>query len=133
VGSTSWSAPRPPPAQLDALGEELRAAQRSLDSVAIQELSLRRRQLIDALARQAFTVSGQHPPSPALRDEVTAMLADPQVAEQLRAGALERAVHRDGLGPAAPPALAPLPWSRAGHGRGPRRARLLSRRGPRRR
>ena len=49
MGSTSWSAPRPPPAQLDALGEELRAAQRSLDSVAIQELSLRRRQLIDAL------------------------------------------------------------------------------------
>jgi hypothetical protein len=78
--------------QLDALGEELRVAQSSLDGAAIRELSLRRRQLIDALARQAFTVSGVQSPSAGLRDEVTATLgaavADPQFAEQLREGAL---------------------------------------------
>jgi len=104
--------------QLAMLGEQLRAAQRSLDGAAIRELSLRRRQLIDALVRQAFTVSAEHAPSAALRDEVTATLgaalADPQVAEQLWTGALERAAHRDGLGPepaAPPPALALLPPS----------------------
>ena len=103
-------------AQLAALGEQLRAAQQALDGAAIRELSVRRRQLIDALARQAFTVAGEPAPSPALRDEVTATLgaalADPRVAGQLRAGALERAAHRDGLGPEqAAPALALLPSS----------------------
>ncbi|MGD0685043.1 MAG: hypothetical protein ABSA03_07970 [Streptosporangiaceae bacterium] len=102
--------------EVAGLGEELRAAQRSLDGAALRELSLRRRQLIDALARQAFTVSGEDAPSPALRDEVTATLgaalADPQVAELLQAGALERAAHRDGFGPEpAVPALALLPSS----------------------
>jgi flagellar biosynthesis GTPase FlhF len=95
--------------QLSALGEELRAAQRSLDGAAIRELSVRRRQLIDALARQAFTVSGQESPSAVLRDEVTATLgaalADPQFAERLREGALVEAAHRDGFGPPAVPAV----------------------------
>src|ERR1019366_8681679 len=67
--------------QLAELGAELRTAQRALEGPAIRELSLRRRQLIDALARQAFTVAGQHAPAAALRDEVTgtlgAALADP--------------------------------------------------------
>jgi hypothetical protein len=105
---------------LTALGEELRAAQRALDGAALRELSLQRRQLIDALARQAFTVAGEHAPSPALRDEVTATLgaalADPQVAGQLQAGALERAAHRDGFGPEPAPvlALALLPSSPGG-------------------
>jgi hypothetical protein len=61
-------------AQLAALGEQLRAAQRSLEGAAIREPSLQRRQLIDALARQAFTVSGAHAPSAACWDEVTATL-----------------------------------------------------------
>jgi hypothetical protein len=110
--------------QLAALGDELRAAQRSLDGAAIRGLSLRRRQLIGALASQAFTVSGQQAPSAALRDEVTATLgaamADPQFAEQLRAGTLERAAHRDGFGPAAAPAATVLP-SRPGRARTPAR------------
>jgi hypothetical protein len=94
------------PGELAGLGQELRAAQRSLDGTAIRELSLRRRQLIDALARQAFTVSGLHAPPAALRDEVTATLgaalADPEVAEKLAAGTLERAARSEGFGPGAP-------------------------------
>ena len=99
--------------RLAMLGDELRAAQRSLDGAAIRELSLRRRQLIDALTRQAFTLSGEQSPSPMLKDEVTATLsaalADPQFNEQLRAGALDRAARRDGFGPAAAPGLVLLP------------------------
>ena len=99
--------------QLAELGDELRAAQRSLDGAAIRELSLRRRQLIDALTRQAFALAGQQPPPPVLKDEVTATLnaalTDPEFNEQLRAGALDRAVRRDGFGPAAAPGLVLLP------------------------
>lgn len=95
--------------ELASLGEELRAAQGSLDGAAIRQLSQQRRELIESLARQAFTVSGLHAPLAALRDEVTATLgaalADPRVAEQLAGGALERAVHVEGFGSEGPPAL----------------------------
>ena len=86
-------------AQLADLGEQLRAAQSSLDGTALRDLSLQRRQLIDALARQAFTVAGQPSPPAATRDEVTATLAaalaDPQVAGRVRAGTLDRAAHAE--------------------------------------
>ena len=89
-------------AQLADLGEQLRAAQSSLDGAAIRDLSLQRRQLIDALARQAFAVAGQPSPPAAIRDEVTATLgaalADPQVADRVRAGTLDRAAHAEGFG-----------------------------------
>jgi len=75
--------------RLAALGDDLRAAESSMDGARIRELSLARRKLIDALVRQAFTVSGQPAPTAGLREEVTATLtaalADPQVAEQVRA------------------------------------------------
>ena len=96
------------PSELASLGRELRAAQRSLDGAAIRELSLRRHRLIESLARQAFTVAGLRAPPAALRDEVTATLGaaltDPEVAEQLAAGTLERAARSEGFGP-GPPAL----------------------------
>jgi len=96
------------PSELASLGRELRAAQRSLDGAAIRELSLRRHRLIESLARQAFTAVGLRAPPAALRDEVTATLgaalADPEVAEQLAAGTLERAARSEGFGP-GPPAL----------------------------
>ena len=41
-------------AELADLGDELRAAERALDGGRIRELSVRRRQLIDALVRQAY-------------------------------------------------------------------------------
>ena len=93
--------------ELASLGGELRAAQGSLDGASIRELSQRRRQLIEALARQAFTAAGLQSPPAALRDEVTATLgaalADLQVTEQMAAGTMARVAHRDGLGtPEAP-------------------------------
>jgi hypothetical protein len=95
--------------ELASLGDELRAAQGSLDGGALRELSRRRRDLVESLVRQAFTVAGQQAPSAGLRDEVTATLgaalADPQVAGQLATGALERAVHSEGFGSSGPPSL----------------------------
>ena len=95
------------PSELARLGEELRAAQGSLDGEALRQLSRRRRELVESLARQAFTVSGLQAPPAGLRDEVTATLgaalADPQVAGHL--GTLERAVYSEGFGSAGPPDL----------------------------
>jgi hypothetical protein len=96
-------------AELAALGAELRAAQGSLDGAAIRELSQRRRELIESLARRAFTVVGQHAPAAGVRDEVTATLgaalADPQFADTLADGALVRAVQAEGFGPVGRPTL----------------------------
>jgi hypothetical protein len=101
------------PARLAALGEDLRAAENSMDGARLRELSLARRVLIEALVRQAFTRSGLPAPSAGLREEVTATLtaalADPQVAEQLRAGTLLRAARWDGFGSAAASTLTPVP------------------------
>jgi hypothetical protein len=113
------------PSELADLGRELRAAQRSLDGAAIRDLSLRRHQLIESLARQAFTAAGLRMPPAALRDEVTATLgaalSDPEVAEQLAAGTLERAARSEGFGP-GPPALT-LVTSSGGRRSAPRAAR----------
>jgi hypothetical protein len=101
--------------QLAALGDELRAAEGSMDGARIRELSLARRKLVVSLVRRAFAVSGQAAPSAALREEVTATLgaalADPQVTEQLRAGTLVRAARWDGFGSAAAQTLTPVPIS----------------------
>jgi hypothetical protein len=119
------------PSELASLGDELRAAQGSLDGAAIRELSQQRRRLIEALTRQAFTAAGLDAPPAALRDEVTATLgaalADPEVAGQMAAGAMARVAHRDGLGPPDGPELAPATPSpgrtkAAGAARAPARA-----------
>jgi hypothetical protein len=112
--------------ELASLGEELRAAQGSLDGEALRELSRRRREFVESLVRQAFTVSGLQAPPAGLRDEVTATLgaalADPQVAGQL--GTLERAVYSEGFGsagPPGPPGLTLVKGTGGGHGAGPSR------------
>ncbi len=101
--------------QLAALGDELRAAEGSMDGARIRELSLARRKLVESLVRRAFAVSGLAAPSAALREEVTATLgaalADPQVTEQLRAGTLVRTARWDGFGSAAAQTLTPVPIS----------------------
>jgi hypothetical protein len=88
--------------RLSALGDELRAAERFMNGTKLRELSVQRRELVESLLRQAFAVSGQQSPPAAMRDEVTATLtaalSDPQVAAQLRAGTLLRAVSRAGFG-----------------------------------
>ncbi len=92
--------------QLAGLGADLRKAQRTLDGTAIRELSVRRRELIDDLTRQAFAAAGQPAPPAALRDEVTttlaAVVADPEVAGQFEAGAMARAARSDGFGATGP-------------------------------
>lgn len=98
-------------AALDDLAAELRGAEQRLDGNAMRELSKRRRELVDDLARRAFRATGQSAPSAAIRDEVNATLqaavADPDVAEQLRAGRLVRAAKWDGFGSGIAPALRP--------------------------
>jgi hypothetical protein len=105
--------------RLTGLGDELRAAQGSLDGAAIRELSARRRQLIAELSRQAFAASGLESPPAGIRDEVNATLgaalADPQLAGQLAAGTLERPAQAEGFGPSSPagaPVLTVLPGGR---------------------
>jgi hypothetical protein len=97
------------PGQLTELGQELRQAQRSLEGTTIRELSLRRRQLIDGLVRQAFAVAGQAAPPAALRDEVAgtlaAALADPEAADLVAEGMLARGIRSEGFGAASEPVL----------------------------
>jgi hypothetical protein len=92
--------------QLSELGADLRTAQRTLDGTAIRELSVRRRELVDDLTRQAFAAVDQATPPAALRDEVTttlaAVVADPEVAGQFEAGAMARAARSDGFGATGP-------------------------------
>lgn len=118
--------------ELADLGEELRTAQGSLDGAAIRELSRRRRDLIESLARKAFTAAGLTAPSAGIRDEVTATLgaalADPQFAATLAAGALVRAVQAEGFGPVGRPNLTLV---KGGGARAPRGKSAPSDRGDR--
>jgi hypothetical protein len=97
------------------LSTRLRAAERRLDGPALRELSRERRELVDAMARAAFTATGQREPSAALREEVnatvTAAFADPEVADQLASGRLLRAAQWAGFGldAGAGPGLAVVP------------------------
>ena len=120
--------------ELSSLGEELRAAQESLDGAAIRELSQRRHQLIETLARRAFEVAGQPQPPAALRDDVTATLgaamADAEVAGQLASGTLVRPARSEGFGPAGPAAPPELALVTSSGARGP--SRTAGAPGPRR-
>ena len=104
--------------RLGELGQELRSAGAALDGARIRELSQQRRRLVDDLVRQALRLPGAGPPSAAVREELTATfgaaLADPEVAGQLAAGTLVRAVHRADFTPAGPglTLVPPLPAGR---------------------
>ena len=108
---------------LGELGGRLRAGD-ALDGASIRELSRERRELVDNLVRRAMDEAGQGSPSVALRDEVTdtfnAALADPDVADQVAAGTLLKAVHWAGFGPGIGSAISSGP-ARAPAGR-PREA-----------
>ena len=84
--------------RLAGLGDELRAAAAALDGARIRELSQARRRLIETLIRQALQQAGEQSPPAALREDLTATfgaaLADPEVAREVAAGTLLRAVHR---------------------------------------
>lgn len=91
------------------LGDELRAAQESLDGARMRELSTLRRGMVEELADQAFQATGQGAPGPGLREEVVSTLnaavADESVVEQLGSGTLVRPARWDGFGFASPPEL----------------------------
>src|SRR6476619_2328638 len=107
--------------ELADLAQRLRGAERALDGAAMRELSKERRRLIDGLVERAFDTTAQTDLSAALREEVTATLeaalADPDVAGQLEAGTLLRAVRWSGFG-AGGPALTAV----GGHSTSPRAA-----------
>ncbi|MDQ3735698.1 MAG: hypothetical protein M3400_17165, partial [Actinomycetota bacterium] len=96
-------------ARLADLGGQLLAAQDALDGSKMRELSTLRRGLVEELADQAFSLTGQRTPPPAVRDEVVSTLnaavADERVVEQLRTGTLLRSARWDGFGFASPPEL----------------------------
>ena len=89
------------PGRLAGLGTDLRAAAAALDGARIRELSQARRRLVDDLVREALERPGQQAAGPAVREELTvtfgAAVADPEVARQLAAGTLVRAVQHGGL------------------------------------
>ena len=82
---------------------QARSGEAALDGASIRELSRARRELVDSLVKRALDQAGQRSPSVALRDEVTdtfnAALADPDLADQVAAGTLQKAVHWAGFGP----------------------------------
>ena len=123
--------------RLTGLGDDLRAAATALDGAKIRELSQARRRLIDSLIRQALQQAGEQAPPAALREDLTATfgaaLADPEVARELAAGTLLRAVHRADFSAGIPELslVPPVPDTRTP--RRPRRPRRPAGTGPGRR
>jgi hypothetical protein len=94
------------------LGEQLRRAQAGLVGDELRQLTVQRRQVVAALARQArgdARAAGQ-PISEAAEDEVAATLlaalADPRVGDAVRGGRLTKAVEYSGVGSVDPDAVA---------------------------
>ncbi|PZS20923.1 MAG: hypothetical protein DLM57_00240 [Pseudonocardiales bacterium] len=103
-------------AGLGELAGQLRDAQHSLDGPLLRQLTLKRRDLIDAATRQAFDLGQQVEPPASLRHEVAstleAALADPDVAAQLHTGTLLRSAQWSGFGESGP-TLAAVPEQQA--------------------
>jgi hypothetical protein len=95
--------------RIEELGDRLRDAQESLDGAAMRELSTERNKLVDELTRAALRASGAKAAAAGLRDEVantlSAAIADPEVRERVREGALVRAESWSGFGAASSPNL----------------------------
>ncbi|WP_067448662.1 hypothetical protein [Nocardia alba] len=98
-------APREIAALLD-LGDALRSAQRQLSGDKLRALGTQRQQVVNAMTKRAAELAAEHdrPASEQVLREVgrtlTAALADPEVADLLRAGVLASTVTYDGFGPA---------------------------------
>ncbi len=102
--------------QLDgllALAGDLADAQRTLDGATLRALSSQRSRLVAAMAREAGRLASQAGDSAGdsvIRDVsgiLEAALADPGVAEEVRAGRLTRTVSYSGFGPTAEPGTVP--------------------------
>ncbi|MGW6376429.1 hypothetical protein ACWFRB_10240 [Rhodococcus sp. NPDC055112] len=93
-------------AALLRLGEELRDAQRQLSGEDLRQLSSQRQQVVRALTRRAGRLAaqrGRKVGDGALREvgqTLHAALADPEVADRVRAGRVVAAASYSGFGPA---------------------------------
>ena len=114
-------------AGLLALGDELRAAQETLQGEALRQLSSQRHRVVSALVTTAKRLAYEagHPAADDAAQEATATLeaalADPRVAEVVREGRLTAAVHYAGFGAPpeegarpSPPARRPAPAQKKG-------------------
>lgn len=96
-------------AELTALAAELRAAQRQLRGADLRTLTVQRRELLSALAEQAGDLGVQAQPAltPAklplteVEQTLAAALADDEIAAQVRAGTVVKAVSYTGFGAAS--------------------------------
>jgi hypothetical protein len=96
--------------ELLALGEALRSAQRDLRGDELRKLSVRRRVLVTELSREAIRLARRdrrrdNLPVAEIEATLTAALADPAVAEQVRRGHLTRTVAYTGFGETPRPRL----------------------------
>lgn len=97
--------------ELAALSGELRAAQRELQGAQLRELSAQRRTVVAALIGEARTLAHQvgaqagKLPLTEVEETLSAALADPEVAEQVRSGRLVRPVRYAGFGEVPRPQL----------------------------
>ncbi|MFE5476472.1 hypothetical protein ACFQ9R_12265 [Nocardia sp. NPDC056541] len=98
-------APQEIAALLD-LGDALRSAQRQLSGDKLRALGSQRQQVVNAMTKRAAELAAEHdrPASEQVLREIgqtlTAALADPDVADLVRAGVLPTTVTYDGFGPA---------------------------------
>lgn len=99
-------------AALLRLAAALAAAQRELSAEQLRDLTAQRQQLVNALAEKASRLAAEHghPVGENVVREIgqtlTAALADPDVADRLRAGTLATAASYEGFGPSGPELLA---------------------------
>jgi hypothetical protein len=98
--------------QLVELATELRTAQRGLQGDALRELSTQRRQVVSALVGAARQLAVAEDPGSAAKlplgeveSTLSAALAEPEVAEQVRTGRLIRAATYAGFGEVPRPRL----------------------------
>jgi hypothetical protein len=99
-------------ADLLALAEELRSAQRELRGADLRELSVRRRATVAALAREAARLAGGsrgNLPMTEVEATFAAALADAEVASAVRAGRLTKALEYTGFGETPRPNLRLVP------------------------
>ncbi|BAK33500.1 hypothetical protein MLP_04860 [Microlunatus phosphovorus NM-1] len=109
-------------AELLELGAALRVAQEQLSATELRRLSTQRNAVLTAASRRAVTLAEArgYRATETVRQEVSqtlqAALAEPAVAEQVRAGVVTEAHSYGGFGPlipspnaAAPPGVAPSP------------------------
>ncbi|HEV7897399.1 MAG TPA: hypothetical protein VGP31_06095 [Planosporangium sp.] len=96
--------------QLLELGEALRSAQRELRGDELRELSIQRRAVVAGLSREAVRLARRdhrrdNLPTAEIEATFAAALADPAVAERVRAGQLTKTVTYAGFGETPRPRL----------------------------